>query len=145
MQICICKYIFLALLALCRVSLQRHSANIHSLPCAWARAHGKEVFHVALRLPTLFCRVWSIAHGKIIAVCPRFSSRQSCSLPAVVCRARFAVRYTRQILCRVSWHTANSLCPVVDDITNSIQEKDFSDVKPAEELLENPAFQFLQD
>lgn len=33
----------------------------------------------------------------------------------------------------------------VDDITNSIQEKDFTDVKPAEELLENPAFQFLQD
>uniref|UniRef100_A0A453Q2D8 Uncharacterized protein n=1 Tax=Aegilops tauschii subsp. strangulata TaxID=200361 RepID=A0A453Q2D8_AEGTS len=33
----------------------------------------------------------------------------------------------------------------VEDITNAIQEKDFSDVKPAEELLENPAFQFLQD
>jgi myosin-5 len=33
----------------------------------------------------------------------------------------------------------------VEDITNTIQEKDFSDVKPAEELLENPAFQFLQD
>ncbi|GJN22552.1 hypothetical protein PR202_gb10130 [Eleusine coracana subsp. coracana] len=40
----------------------------------------------------------------------------------------------------------NSSIPFsVDDITNSIQEKDFSDVKPAEELLENPAFQFLQD
>jgi myosin-5 len=33
----------------------------------------------------------------------------------------------------------------VEDITNAIQEKDFSDVKPAEELVENPAFQFLQD
>jgi myosin-5 len=33
----------------------------------------------------------------------------------------------------------------VEDITNTIQEKDFSDVKPAKELLENPAFQFLQD
>ena len=130
MQICICKYIFLALLALCRVSLQRHSANIHSLPCAWARAHGKEVFHVALRLPTLFCRVWSIAHGKIIAVCPRFSSRQSCSLPAVVCRARFAVRYTRQILCYFAvckpafamclWHTANDLRPVVSRMVSVI-------------------------
>ncbi|EEC74242.1 hypothetical protein OsI_09444 [Oryza sativa Indica Group] len=40
----------------------------------------------------------------------------------------------------------NSSIPFsVDDITNSIQEKDFTDVKPAEELLENPAFQFLQD
>nr|CAD1830833.1 unnamed protein product [Ananas comosus var. bracteatus] len=33
----------------------------------------------------------------------------------------------------------------VDDISTSLQEKDFSDVKPAEELLENPAFQFLQE
>ncbi|KAK3026388.1 hypothetical protein RJ639_042598, partial [Escallonia herrerae] len=33
----------------------------------------------------------------------------------------------------------------VDEISNSINEKDFSDVKPAEELLENPAFQFLQE
>ncbi|WVZ73148.1 hypothetical protein U9M48_021492 [Paspalum notatum var. saurae] len=40
----------------------------------------------------------------------------------------------------------NSSIPFsVDDITNSMQEKDFSDLKPAEELLENPAFQFLQD
>jgi myosin-5 len=40
----------------------------------------------------------------------------------------------------------NSSIPFsVDDITNSMQEKDFSDMKPAEELLENPAFQFLQD
>ncbi|XP_039845578.1 myosin-14-like isoform X2 [Panicum virgatum] len=40
----------------------------------------------------------------------------------------------------------NSSIPFsVDDITYSIQEKDFSDVKPAEELLENPAFQFLQE
>nr|DAD20122.1 TPA_asm: hypothetical protein HUJ06_021585 [Nelumbo nucifera] len=33
----------------------------------------------------------------------------------------------------------------VDDISNSLQEKDFLDVKPAEELLENPAFHFLQE
>ncbi|XP_062221550.1 myosin-6-like isoform X2 [Phragmites australis] len=39
----------------------------------------------------------------------------------------------------------NSSIPFsVDDITNSILE-DFSDVKPAEELLEKPAFQFLKD
>jgi len=42
--------------------------------------------------------------------------------------------------------TCNCSIPFsVDDITNSMQEKDFSDLKPAEELLENPAFQFLQD
>jgi len=40
----------------------------------------------------------------------------------------------------------NSSIPFsVDDITNSMQEKDLSDMKPAEELLENPAFHFLQD
>ncbi|KAJ3691579.1 hypothetical protein LUZ61_020743 [Rhynchospora tenuis] len=40
----------------------------------------------------------------------------------------------------------NSSIPFsVDDISNSLQEKDFVDVKPAEELLEIPAFQFLQD
>ncbi|GLT41490.1 hypothetical protein SLA2020_155500 [Shorea laevis] len=38
----------------------------------------------------------------------------------------------------------NSSIPFsVDDLSNSMQEKDFIDVKPAEELLENPAFQFL--
>lgn len=31
-----------------------------------------------------------------------------------------------------------------DDYGVLIEEKDFSDVKPAAELLENPAFQFLQ-
>ncbi|XP_058095055.1 myosin-8-like isoform X3 [Magnolia sinica] len=33
----------------------------------------------------------------------------------------------------------------VDELSTSLQEKDFSDVKPAAELLENPAFQFLQE
>ncbi|KAB5545162.1 hypothetical protein DKX38_013274 [Salix brachista] len=33
----------------------------------------------------------------------------------------------------------------VDDLSGSFHEKDFSDVKPAADLLENPAFQFLQD
>ncbi|KAJ6956587.1 myosin-6 [Populus alba x Populus x berolinensis] len=33
----------------------------------------------------------------------------------------------------------------VDDLSNSLQEKDFMDVQPAEELLENPAFQFLHE
>ncbi|KAF5482528.1 hypothetical protein F2P56_003088, partial [Juglans regia] len=31
----------------------------------------------------------------------------------------------------------------VDDLSTSLLEKDFSDVKPSDELLENPAFQFL--
>ncbi|KAB1219396.1 Myosin-14 [Morella rubra] len=33
----------------------------------------------------------------------------------------------------------------VDDISSSLQEKHFSNVKPPVELLKNPAFQFLQD
>ncbi|GAB4841283.1 hypothetical protein Ancab_022015 [Ancistrocladus abbreviatus] len=40
----------------------------------------------------------------------------------------------------------NSCIPFsVDDVSNSMQVKDFLDVKPAEELLENPAFQFLSE
>ncbi|CAI8614438.1 unnamed protein product [Vicia faba] len=33
----------------------------------------------------------------------------------------------------------------VDDLSASLQEKDFSDMKPADALLENPAFQFLNE
>ncbi|KAK6265916.1 hypothetical protein QUC31_016753 [Theobroma cacao] len=33
----------------------------------------------------------------------------------------------------------------VEDFTGSLQVKEFADVKPAAELIENPAFQFLQD
>lgn len=40
----------------------------------------------------------------------------------------------------------NSSIPFsVDDISSSLQEKHFSNVKPPVELLKNPAFQFLQD
>ncbi|KAL0370424.1 UNVERIFIED_CONTAM: Myosin-6 [Sesamum angustifolium] len=38
----------------------------------------------------------------------------------------------------------NSSIPFsIDELSNSIEVKDFLDVKPAEDLLENPAFQFL--
>ncbi|XP_058005825.1 myosin-6 isoform X2 [Hevea brasiliensis] len=33
----------------------------------------------------------------------------------------------------------------IDDLSNSLQERDFMGVQPAEELLGNPAFQFLQE
>lgn len=33
----------------------------------------------------------------------------------------------------------------VEDLSTSLQEKDFTDVKPADELLENPAFEFLHE
>ncbi|XP_015892138.2 myosin-6 isoform X2 [Ziziphus jujuba] len=40
----------------------------------------------------------------------------------------------------------NSSIPFsVDDLSTAMQEKEFSDVKPADELIEHPAFQFLQD
>ncbi|KAL6998846.1 Myosin-6 [Sarracenia purpurea var. burkii] len=40
----------------------------------------------------------------------------------------------------------NSSIPFsVDDIILSVEEKDFSDVKPAAELIGNPAFEFLQE
>ncbi|KAG0453292.1 hypothetical protein HPP92_025956 [Vanilla planifolia] len=40
----------------------------------------------------------------------------------------------------------NSSIPFsVDDMSNCLQEKDFVDVKPAQELLQNPAFRFLMD
>ncbi|XP_018629557.1 myosin-6 isoform X4 [Nicotiana tomentosiformis] len=40
----------------------------------------------------------------------------------------------------------NSSIPFsIDEVSNSLQVKDFADVKPATELLENPAFQFLHE
>ncbi|CAB4291371.1 unnamed protein product [Prunus armeniaca] len=40
----------------------------------------------------------------------------------------------------------NSSIPFsVDDLSTSLQEKDFTDVKPADELLEHPAFEFLHE
>lgn len=33
----------------------------------------------------------------------------------------------------------------IEEVSNSLQVKDFTDVKPATELLENPAFQFLNE
>ncbi|KAK1289386.1 hypothetical protein QJS10_CPB18g01808 [Acorus calamus] len=40
----------------------------------------------------------------------------------------------------------NSSIPFsVDDISSSLHDKDFSDVRPAEELLKNSAFEFLQE
>ncbi|KAK2986359.1 hypothetical protein RJ640_026623 [Escallonia rubra] len=40
----------------------------------------------------------------------------------------------------------NSSIPFsVDDLSNSLQVKDFSDVRPADELYENPSFQFLHE
>ncbi|MQL80367.1 hypothetical protein Taro_012824 [Colocasia esculenta] len=40
----------------------------------------------------------------------------------------------------------NSSIPFsIDDISSSFQEKEFSDVKPAEGLLDHPAFHFLQE
>ncbi|GMI85728.1 ARABIDOPSIS MYOSIN 2, MYOSIN X1 2, myosin 2, MYOSIN XI-6 [Hibiscus trionum] len=40
----------------------------------------------------------------------------------------------------------NSSIPFsVDDLSKSLQEKEFSEVKPADELLQNPAFEFLHE
>ncbi|XP_021806038.1 myosin-6-like [Prunus avium] len=40
----------------------------------------------------------------------------------------------------------NSSIPFsVDDLSTSLQERDFTDVKPADELLEHPAFEFLHE
>ena len=39
---------------------------------------------------------------------------------------------------------SNSISFLIDDLSSSMQDKDFAQVKPAEELVENPAFSFLQ-
>uniref|UniRef100_A0A1J3DBV5 Myosin-13 n=1 Tax=Noccaea caerulescens TaxID=107243 RepID=A0A1J3DBV5_NOCCA len=39
--------------------------------------------------------------------------------------------------------SSNSISFLIDDLSSSMQDKDFAQVKPAEELLENPAFIFL--
>ncbi|CAN7025937.1 unnamed protein product, partial [Brassica oleracea var. botrytis] len=38
----------------------------------------------------------------------------------------------------------SSISFLIDDLSSSMQDKDFAQVKPAEELVENPAFSFLQ-
>ncbi|CAH8357713.1 unnamed protein product [Eruca vesicaria subsp. sativa] len=40
--------------------------------------------------------------------------------------------------------SSNSISFLIDDLSSSMQDKDFAQVKPAEELVENPAFSFLQ-
>ncbi|KAF3500901.1 hypothetical protein F2Q69_00040633 [Brassica cretica] len=40
--------------------------------------------------------------------------------------------------------SSNSISFLIDDLSSSMQDKDFVQVKPAEELVENPAFSFLQ-
>ncbi|XP_023641594.1 myosin-13 isoform X2 [Capsella rubella] len=40
--------------------------------------------------------------------------------------------------------SSNIISFSIDDLSSSMQDKDFAQVKPAEELLENPAFVFLQ-
>ncbi|CDY31978.1 BnaA07g00170D [Brassica napus] len=40
--------------------------------------------------------------------------------------------------------SSNSMSMLIDDLSSSMQDKDFSQVKPAEELVENPSFVFLQ-
>ncbi|CAN6855831.1 unnamed protein product [Brassica oleracea] len=40
--------------------------------------------------------------------------------------------------------SSNSISFLIDDLSSSMQDKDFAQVKPAEELAENPAFSFLQ-
>ncbi|CAH2051167.1 unnamed protein product [Thlaspi arvense] len=40
--------------------------------------------------------------------------------------------------------SSNSISFLIDDLSSSMQDKDFAQVKPAEELLENPSFIFLQ-
>ena len=98
----------------------------HYLPCAWDRAHGKgfvfavcqavtahckQVVPRAVGHCTLFCRRPNIAHGKVFAVCPRCSTRQTSYLPAVVCRELFAVCKPAFVVCL--WHMANVAHPVV--------------------------------
>ncbi|VVA99827.1 unnamed protein product [Arabis nemorensis] len=39
--------------------------------------------------------------------------------------------------------SSNNISFLIDDLSSSMQDKDFAQVKPAEELLENPAFVFL--
>ena len=68
----------------------------------------------------LFYRGLDKTHGNGFAVCPKKGTRQTACMPADLCRALFTVCNTRQILCRVFlglcrvlWHTANPLFPVV--------------------------------
>ena len=50
---------------------------------------------------------------------------------------------TKQYRFFLAWRS-NSISFLIDDLSSSMQDKDFAQVKPAEELVENPAFSFLQ-
>ena len=54
--------------------------------CQAVTAHGKQAVPRGVCQCTLFYRGANNAHGKVFAVCPRCSTRQTSSLPAVVCR-----------------------------------------------------------
>ena len=69
--------------------------------CPAVTTHGKQAVQRDCHQCTLFCRVPNNAHGKVFAVCLKCSTRQTSSLPAVVCRELFAMCYTRQSVCRV--------------------------------------------
>ena len=87
---------------LCRVPGQGHTANEQLFAvCQAVTVHGKRHFQWGSEHCILFCRGPRKALGKVFAVCPKCSTRQTSSLSAVVCRALFAVCYTRQTLCRV--------------------------------------------
>ena len=104
---------------LCHVPGQGTRQRCHSLPCVKSLAHSKQpLFAVCQAVTahdkrpfqrgsehcTLFCRGPRKALGKVFAMCPKCSTRQTSSLPAVVCRELFAV---------CPWHTTNGQCPIV--------------------------------
>lgn len=71
----------------------------------------------------------------------------ACFLFIIVVHLRHWQKYRRN---RITKHWPvdafdDSIPFSVDDLSNSLQEKDFSDVKAATELIENPAFQFLDE
>ena len=101
---------------LCRVPGPGHTVNIPPLPCALVLAHGKQWVFAVCHAVTAHGNTssstgfWALhiifpwarkALGKVFAVCPKCSTQQTSSLPAVVCRELFAVCYTWQTLCRV--------------------------------------------
>ena len=95
-----------------------HTAKV----ALFAVCHTRQTAHVACWVDgvTLFCHGPDKTHGNGFAVCPKKGTRQTPCMPAELCRALFTVCNTRQILCqvflglcRVIWHTANPLFPVV--------------------------------
>ncbi|KAF9616100.1 hypothetical protein IFM89_028566 [Coptis chinensis] len=111
----------------------------------YAGSSWDEVRHIGQAVAFLVLSVQQL--HRICKLCgdDKFKSRSVSS--EVTSRIREVMAgYSYSAASELLWLEDDSSIPFsADDIFNSLREKDFSKVKPAAKLLENPAFRFLQE